>query len=90
VDFLKMLGWKLHGPAIPAMAQRQRETVVHLLAGKSEKEIAKEMGVSLHTIHGYVKEIHKKLGVNSRAELMARFLPKTVSVIVEPKSSGLP
>ncbi len=47
-----------------------------LLEGLSEKEIAYKLGLSRHTVHSHVKDIYELAGVNSRAELLARFVPK--------------
>ena len=35
-------------------------------------DVAAALGVSPHTVHGYVKALYRKMGVTSRAELMAR------------------
>lgn len=53
---------------------RSQKTLVWLLRGLSEKEIADQLGLSHHTVHEYVKELYKRYGVGSRAELMARCL----------------
>ncbi|HEX8791678.1 MAG TPA: LuxR C-terminal-related transcriptional regulator, partial [Polyangiaceae bacterium] len=50
---------------------RERETLEILLTGASEKSAAARLGLSRHTVHDYVKAIYKRLGVASRAELMA-------------------
>jgi DNA-binding CsgD family transcriptional regulator len=42
--------------------------------GRSEREAAKKIGVSEHTLHQYIKSLYEKFGVNSRAKLMAVFL----------------
>ena len=38
----------------------------------SEKQIARKMDLSCHTVHDYVKALHKRFDVSSRAELMAK------------------
>lgn len=53
---------------------RERETLMHLCSGASEKEIALRIGRSHHTIHSYVKTVYRKLGVTSRAELVAMLM----------------
>ncbi len=53
---------------------RQRETLAALLQGASEKEIAERLAISPHTVHGYVKTIHRELGVRSRGELLSMFI----------------
>jgi DNA-binding CsgD family transcriptional regulator len=46
--------------------------VLALLAdGHSEKQVARDLGISPHTVHGHVKALHRRLGVSSRAELLA-------------------
>jgi DNA-binding CsgD family transcriptional regulator len=51
-----------------------RRALECLLEGHSEKEAAKIMGVTSNTFHGYVKQLYERLGVSSRAELMARWV----------------
>jgi DNA-binding NarL/FixJ family response regulator len=53
---------------------RLRQTLTHLVRGDSEKEVANRLGLSQHTIHVYVKQLYKRLKVNSRAELLAKFV----------------
>ncbi len=57
-------------------SKRMKDTLQHLLAGHSEKEVAIKLGLSQHTVHIHVKNIYKRLGVCSRAELMAKCLGK--------------
>jgi DNA-binding NarL/FixJ family response regulator len=75
VDYLKLMAWWLGRPPTPKLSPRLDRTLRGLLQGQSEKEIAADVGVSVHTVHEYVKELHRRLGVNSRGELLARFLP---------------
>jgi DNA-binding CsgD family transcriptional regulator len=58
------------------LTRRERDTLKLLLTGQSEKGIASSLGLSPHTVHDYVKVIYRKLGVGSRAELMASALTK--------------
>ncbi|HTA18065.1 MAG TPA: helix-turn-helix transcriptional regulator, partial [Polyangia bacterium] len=55
----------------PALSRRERETLTLLLAGASEKEIARKLGLSPHTVHGYVKTLYRRFGATSRAQLLA-------------------
>ena len=57
------------------LSPRQVETLGLLLSGMSEKEIAAALGLSINTVHHYVKTIHVRFAVQTRAELMARFVP---------------
>ncbi|MBC8106583.1 MAG: response regulator transcription factor [Anaerolineae bacterium] len=57
-----------------ALTERQDQILKLVLFGLSEKAIAERMGLSRHTVHEHIKAIHRRLVVNSRAELMARCL----------------
>jgi DNA-binding CsgD family transcriptional regulator len=52
------------------LSPRLRQTLTILLSGASEKEVARRMGISHHTVHEYVVALYKRFQVNSRAELM--------------------
>lgn len=54
---------------------RVRQTLEHLLRGDGEKQIAVKLGLSRHTVHVYIKTLHKHYNVCSRSELLARFIP---------------
>jgi DNA-binding CsgD family transcriptional regulator len=59
--------------AIP-LTQRQRQVLFFLLAGDSNKQVAAKLELSTHTVNDYVKLIHKHYNVNSRGELLAKFM----------------
>ena len=50
---------------------RLREVLALLARGHSEKQIAADLDLSVHTVHDYVKALHRRLGVQSRGELLA-------------------
>jgi DNA-binding CsgD family transcriptional regulator len=52
------------------LSPRLRETLNLLSRGLSEKQVARNLCCSNHTIHGYVKELHKRLNVSNRVELL--------------------
>jgi DNA-binding NarL/FixJ family response regulator len=97
-DMCRMLGASLlqqrqtsrRQPArdMPSLSPRMQQTLQRLLVGDSEKQIARQLGVSRHTIHVYVKAIYKGFGVSSRGELLARFvdLPSFPVSRVQPKA----
>jgi DNA-binding NarL/FixJ family response regulator len=58
-------------PAPPPLPPRLREALACLLEGDSEKQVARRLGLSRHTVHDYAKDLYRRLGVGSRAELMA-------------------
>ena len=53
---------------------RVRRVLQCLLEGLSEKEAARALQLTPHTVHSYVKILYRQLGVRSRAQLLARCL----------------
>jgi len=71
------------------LTPRERDVLRHLVAGDGAKEIAWSLGLSAHTVAGYVKALHRRLGVRSRGELLARFIGPAVTATLgadAPKS----
>jgi len=56
----------------PMLSPRLRQTKDALLEGLPRKLIADRMGISIHTLNDYVKELYLHLGVHSHAELISR------------------
>jgi len=61
------------------LTKRMREILYLLVQGMSEKEVAVKLGVSPHTVHIHVTRMYARVGVNSRAELLARFYRQSPS-----------
>src|SRR5690606_10279974 len=51
-----------------ALTEREKETLRLLLAGHDAKSIARELGLSVHTINERLREARRKLGVSSSRE----------------------
>lgn len=64
--------------AAPSLSRREREVLVMLLSGDSEKEIAAGIQRSIHTVHTFVQKLYGVFNVSSRGELMAQFIDKAV------------
>ena len=87
-DWCRLVGRRINGevgtaganPIDPLegikLSPRARQVLTCLLNGDSEKQIASRLQISQHTVHTYVKKLHESLGVNSRGELLARFVTK--------------
>jgi DNA-binding NarL/FixJ family response regulator len=56
------------------LSDRQREMLDLLAFGEPYKAIADKMGLSIHTVRGYIRRIYEKLQVHSRTEAVARYL----------------
>jgi len=59
---------------VPLLSPRKRSILLLLVSGQSREQICGHLGLSVHTVNGYVKEIFAIFRVNSRAQLAARFL----------------
>lgn len=57
-----------------ALTPRERELVTHLVQGLCNQELAEALGVSVNTVKQHLKGIYAKLGVRTRAELVAQLL----------------
>jgi DNA-binding CsgD family transcriptional regulator len=62
----------------PELTPRERQVMLLLLGGDSRKQLAAKLALSEHTVADHLKGIYRKLGVRSRAELLAKFLRKSV------------
>jgi len=58
----------------PALTERETEVLRMISKGMTQAETGRLLGISQHTVAGYVKELYRKLNVSSRAEaaLLAR------------------
>jgi DNA-binding CsgD family transcriptional regulator len=67
---------------ISSLSPRLREVLACLLEGDSEQQAASRLGLTRDTAHQYVKAIYRRLHVNTRAELMARFVRFPASILL--------
>lgn len=56
------------------LTMREHEIVVGLVDGLSYKMIADRMNISIDTVRAHIRNIYKKLHVNSKAEVIAKSL----------------
>lgn len=59
------------GTAAEGLTQAEREVVALLLEGRSNADIARTRGTSARTVANQIQSVFRKLGVGSRAELVA-------------------
>ena len=57
-------------PAIEALTAREKEVLLLLARGYTNRQIATEMNLSVRTIEGHRASLVDKLGISSRVELM--------------------
>ncbi len=58
------------------LSPRERSLLDGLAGGLAYKQIADELGVSIHTVRNYIRRIYEKLHVCTRTEAVAKFLKK--------------
>ncbi|OUM04372.1 LuxR C-terminal-related transcriptional regulator [Variovorax sp. JS1663] len=58
------------GARLLALSLREREVIGHLLAGKTAKEAAREIGVELTTVRTHQYRAFRRLGIGSLKELL--------------------
>ena len=58
-------------PRRARLSPRERLIVGALIEGRSYKDVAQDLGMSLSSVQARVKSIYAKLGVHSKAELRA-------------------
>ncbi|HEV3021549.1 MAG TPA: FHA domain-containing protein [Pirellulales bacterium] len=61
--------------ALAALSDAQRRVLDLTLDGLAEKQIAKRLSVSQHTVHNHLREIYRAFDVHSRLELVVRLRP---------------
>jgi len=74
VAWLHEQGWpEDRGITAPKLSRRQRLVLNLLCLGQSRKEIASNVGISIHTAQDYIKQVYRHFSVNSQPQLMNRF-----------------
>lgn len=55
------------------MTEREHEVFTMLLNGKAPKEIAYTLKISYDTVNFHIKKLYRKMGVQSRAEMLVKY-----------------
>jgi two-component system nitrate/nitrite response regulator NarP len=64
----------LYENPLTTLTRRELEVLSDLAAGRTNKQIARDRGVSLNTVKFHVRNLFQKLGVNSRGQAIALYL----------------
>ena len=59
---------------LTTLTRRELEVLSDLASGRTNKQIARDLGVSLNTVKFHVRNLFQKLGVNSRSQAIAMYL----------------
>lgn len=60
----------------PGLTNRERDVLMGLRYGHTDKTLATTLGISSWTVHTHMKSLFDKLGVHTRAEAVAKFFEK--------------
>ncbi len=59
---------------LATLTRRELEVLSELAAGRTNKQIARDLGVSLNTVKFHVRNLFQKLDVNSRGQAISMYL----------------
>ncbi len=65
---------QINASPLSTLTKRELEVLSSLAAGRTNKEIAAEKGVSANTVKYHVRNLFEKLGVNNRGQAIALYL----------------
>jgi DNA-binding CsgD family transcriptional regulator len=82
-DRTSEFGEMRQGNARPLLTPRELAMLSAIGAGLSNKAIARQLEISLHTVKFHIESLFRKLGVRSRAEAVAKGLERRRSETVE-------
>jgi two-component system nitrate/nitrite response regulator NarP len=64
----------IYDSPLSTLTRREMEVLADLASGRTNKQIARDLGVSLNTIKFHVRNLYQKLAVNSRGQAIALYL----------------
>lgn len=59
------------------LSKRQERVLALIAAGRADKEISQELGISVHTVRSHLERIYREHGLHSRAEAVAAWLTQS-------------
>ncbi len=59
-------------PAVSGLSERERQILELLAKGHLYKEIADELGITIHTVRTFIRRMYEKLHVHSRIEAVLK------------------
>ena len=69
------------GTGIAELTPQQREVALLIVAGKSNREIADDLGLSFNTASSHVKQVYARLDVNERSAVAQKLLHLAQSAV---------
>jgi DNA-binding CsgD family transcriptional regulator len=62
------------------LSPREFELTQAVVDDMTESDMARELGISTHTVHTFLKRLYRKLGVASRVQLVVRVFAEHISL----------
>lgn len=59
-----------------SLTERENEVLQHIVAGKTNRQIAEDLFISENTVAYHIKQIYERLHVHSRAEVVAKTMKR--------------
>ena len=72
MKFMKLAALERESQAGSVLTDKEKRILRYITKGRNDQEIAIKMGLSYNTILYHTKNIHDKLGVHSRRELIVK------------------
>jgi len=70
------------------MTRREHDVIGHIAAGKSNKEIASDLNIAVHTVKSHVHNILEKLALHTRLELATFAHTQGAKQEIPPRAPG--
>ncbi|WPO74133.1 MULTISPECIES: helix-turn-helix transcriptional regulator [unclassified Streptomyces] len=71
----------------PALSQRERQVLAHIAAGLSHKQVARRLGISVHTVSTYLRRIRSKRTAPTVAHLIRLSMTEDAATPTGPRSA---
>jgi DNA-binding CsgD family transcriptional regulator len=71
----------VRGTGLAALSPQQREVALLVAAGRSNREIAEDLGLSFNTASSHVKQVYARLEVNERSAVAQKLLQLAQSAL---------
>jgi DNA-binding NarL/FixJ family response regulator len=76
--------------AVPHLTDRERQVLEQILLARSNREIARQLGIEERTVKAHVGRLMRKTGADNRIELTMRTLNSALMEQKQPRDPGHP
>jgi|tagenome__1003787_1003787.scaffolds.fasta_scaffold17758595_1 DNA-binding NarL/FixJ family response regulator len=76
-----MIDRSSEGSLAAVLSRRELAVLTHLADGLANREIARELDITINTVKFHLASIYRKLGVENRTEASVAFVRQTAAVV---------